>query len=59
MTRQHNDKDYLEARVPVAELSESDLEIATGGVGSGGGAGKVMHSDLQCQKYLDRASITL
>ena len=28
-------------------------------VGAGGGAGKVMHGDLQCQKYLDKASIIL
>jgi len=28
-------------------------------VGAGGGAGKVMHGDMQCQKYLDKASIIL
>jgi len=59
MTRQRDDKD-LEAHVPMAELSECDLEKATGGSqSSGSGSGKVQHSDLQVQKYLDKASIIL
>ncbi|SRR5260370_9554204 len=52
MTRQRDDKDR-DAHVPVAELSECDLEKATGG------SGKIQHSDLQVQKYLDKASIIL
>ncbi|MGY8660995.1 hypothetical protein Q3C01_01335 [Bradyrhizobium sp. UFLA05-109] len=59
MTRQPNDKD-LEAHVPMAELSECDLERAAGGSqSSGSGSGKILHGDLQCQKYLDKASIIL
>ena len=44
------DKD-LDAHVHMAEASECDLEKATGG--------KVRHSDMQVQKYLDKASIIL
>jgi len=59
MTRQRDDKDR-DAHVPVAELSECDLEKATGGSqSSGSGSGKVQHGDLQVQKYLDKASIIL
>jgi hypothetical protein len=59
MTRQFDDKD-LEAHVPIAELSECDLEKATGGSPpSGSGSGKVLHGDMQVQKYLDKTSIIL
>jgi hypothetical protein len=59
MTRQRDDKD-LEANVLVAELTECDLEKATGGSpSSGSGSGKVRHGDLQVQKYLDKASVIL
>jgi type VI protein secretion system component Hcp len=59
MIRQRDDKD-LEAHVPMAELSECDLEKATGGSpSSGSGSGKVQHGDFQFQKYLDKASIIL
>jgi hypothetical protein len=59
MTRQRDDKD-LEAQVPLAELSECDLEKATGGSrSSGSGAGRVLHGDMQVQKYLDKASVIL
>jgi type VI protein secretion system component Hcp len=59
MTRQGDDKD-IDAHAPMAELSECDLEKATGGSQSSGrGSGKVQHSDLQVQKYIDKASIIL
>jgi type VI protein secretion system component Hcp len=53
MTRLPTDKHKVEDHLPL-ELTESDLERATGG-GSGGGAGKVMH-DLLIEKHVDVAS---
>jgi len=59
MKRQRDNKDH-DARVPTEEMGECDLEKATGGSqSSGSGSGKVQHSDLQVQKYLDKASIIL
>ena len=40
-----------EVRDPKDELSEAELNMVFGG--------KVMHGDLQIQKYLDKASIIL
>ena len=36
------------------ELSEEELKKV-----SGGKPGKVIHQDLQCQKFLDKASVIL
>jgi type VI protein secretion system component Hcp len=57
MTKQRGEKDkeksrIEEARIPTGELSDNELEKATGG-------GKVTHRDFQIQKYLDKASIIL
>jgi len=53
MTRQKHENEGFEAHVSVAELTEGELEKATGG------SGRVQLSDMQCQKYLDKASIIL
>src|SRR5260370_39100838 len=56
MTRQRDDKD-LEAHVPMAELSECDLEKATGGSQpSGSRSGKGQHGDLEGPEYTDKAT---
>jgi hypothetical protein len=52
MTRQSYEKEGFEAHVSMTELTDGDLEKASG-------SGKIQHGDLQCQKYLDKASIIL
>jgi type VI protein secretion system component Hcp len=49
MTRQHKNLE-TEAHVPAEELSDTDLEKATGG------SGKVRHSDFVMVKLLDAAT---
>jgi len=43
------------------ELTERELNMVSGGDGppgtAGDGNGRVMHRDLQVQKYLDKASV--
>ena len=50
-TTMHNSEAHREVREPRDELSEAELEMVSGG--------KVMHGDLQCVKYLDKASVIL
>jgi type VI secretion system secreted protein Hcp len=45
--------------IQIDSWSWTGTNASTHHVGSGGGFGKVMHGDLQCQKYLDKASIIL
>jgi bacteriocin-like protein len=50
-TTLRNVKTSVEASELKDELSEAELKTVSGG--------KVMHGDLQVQKYLDKASIIL
>jgi type VI secretion system secreted protein Hcp len=45
--------------IQIDSWSWTGTNASTHYVGQGGGAGKVMHGDLQCQKWLDKASIVL
>jgi bacteriocin-like protein len=47
----HNSEARREVHEPKDELSEAELKTISGG--------RVMHGDLQVQKYLDKASIIL
>ena len=50
-TTMHNSEARREVREPKDKLSEAELKKVSGG--------KVMHGDIQVQKYLDKASIIL
>ena len=52
------DDEYKE-KIQIDSWSWTGTNSSMHHVGSGGGAGKVMHGDMQCQKYLDKASIIL
>jgi type VI secretion system secreted protein Hcp len=45
--------------IQIDSWSWTGTNASTHHVGQGGGFGKVMHGDLQCQKYLDKASTVL
>ncbi|HLK81377.1 MAG TPA: type VI secretion system tube protein Hcp [Xanthobacteraceae bacterium] len=45
--------------IQIDSWSWTGTNASTHNVGQGGGAGKVLHGDLQCQKWLDKASIVL
>ena len=51
--------DQFKDCIQIDSWSWTGTNASTHHVGSGGGFGKVMHGDLQCQKYLDKASIIL
>ncbi len=51
--------DQFKNCIQIDSWSWTGTNASTHYVGSGGGAGKVMHGDLQCQKWLDKASIVL
>ena len=51
--------DQFKDCIQLDSWSWTGTNASTHHVGSGGGFGKVMHGDLQCQKYLDKASIIL
>jgi type VI protein secretion system component Hcp len=57
MTRLQGSKDNLEALVTTTELSEAELEKATGGSQSGGsGAGKVTLNPFSVTRKIDSSS---
>ena len=51
--------DQFKDCIQVDSWSWTGTNSSTHHVGSGGGFGKVMHGDMQCQKYLDKASVIL
>ena len=51
--------DQFKDCIQIDSWSWTGTNASTHHVGSGGGFGKVMHGDLQCQKYLDKASVIL
>ncbi len=51
--------DQFKESIHIDSWSWHGTNASTHHVGAGGGAGKVMHGDMQCQKYLDKASIIL
>jgi type VI secretion system secreted protein Hcp len=51
--------DQFKDCIQIDSWSWTGTNASTHHVGKGGGAGKVMHGDLQCQKWLDKASIIL
>jgi type VI secretion system secreted protein Hcp len=51
--------DQFKESIHVDSWSWTGTNASMHHVGAGGGAGKVMHGDMQCQKYLDKASIIL
>jgi len=53
MTTQPDNKDKAEQKISKDELSEKELEKATGG------DGKVAHGDLTITKYVDKSSTIL
>ena len=54
MTTQPENKDKAEQKVSKEELSEKELERATGG--TGGGAGKATLNDFSMTRPTDKAS---
>jgi len=52
------DEDFKDC-IQIDSWSWTGTNASSHHVGSGGGAGKVLHGDLQCQKWLDKASIVL
>jgi type VI secretion system secreted protein Hcp len=51
--------DQFKESIHIDSWSWTGTNASSHHVGAGGGAGKVMHGDMQCQKYLDKASIIL
>jgi type VI secretion system secreted protein Hcp len=51
--------DQFKEAIEIDSWSWSGHNASTHHRGSGGGAGKVMHGDLQAQRHFDKASITL
>jgi type VI secretion system secreted protein Hcp len=51
--------DQFKESIHIDSWSWHGSNASTHHIGSGGGAGKVMHGDLSCQKYFDKASVAL
>jgi len=56
MTTQSDNKDKAEQKISKDELSEKELEKATGGSSSGAGAGKVTFNPFSITRKIDQSS---